>query len=51
MPEHVLKELAGSPVRDVYILARRGVAQAKFSSKELHEFGALADVDVLLRRR
>ena len=49
VPEHVLKELAGSPVRDVYILARRGVAQARFSSKELHEFAALADVDVLLR--
>jgi len=49
VPEHVLKELASSPVRDVYILARRGVAQAKFSSKELHEVGELADVDVLLR--
>ena len=49
VPEHVLKELAGSPVRDVYILARRGVAQARFSSKELHEFAGLADVDVLLR--
>src|SRR5664279_381004 len=49
VPEHVLKELASSPVRDVYIVARRGVAQAKFSSKELHEIGELADVDVLLR--
>ena len=49
VPEHVLKELAASPVRDVYILARRGVAQAKFSSKELHEIGELADVDVLMR--
>src|SRR6478752_5851362 len=49
VPEHVLKELAASPVRDVYIVARRGVAQAKFTSKELHEIGELADVDVLLR--
>ncbi len=49
VPEHVLTELAASPVRDVYIVARRGVAQAKFSSKELHEIGELADVDVLLR--
>ena len=49
VPEHVLKELAASPVRDVYILARRGVAQAKFTSKELHEIGELADVDVLMR--
>jgi ferredoxin--NADP+ reductase len=44
----VLKELAASPVRDVYIIARRGIAQAKFSSKELHEVGQLADVDVLV---
>lgn len=49
VPEHVLKELAASPARDVHILARRGVAQAKFTSKELHEIGELADVDVLLR--
>ena len=48
VPGHVLKELAASPVRDVYILARRGVTQAKFTSKELHEIGELADVDVLL---
>ncbi len=48
VPEHVLKELAASPVRDVYIIARRGIAQAKFSSKELHEVGQLADVDVLV---
>jgi len=49
VPEHVLTELSTSPVRDVYILARRGVAQAKFSSKELHEIGELPDVDVLMR--
>ena len=50
VPEHVLKELADNPVRDVYILARRGIAQAKFSSKELHDIGELADVDVMLRQ-
>jgi ferredoxin--NADP+ reductase len=49
VPEHVLKVLAASTVRDVYIVARRGVAQVKFSSKELHEIGELPDVDVLLR--
>ncbi|MEP6560171.1 MAG: FAD-dependent oxidoreductase, partial [Nakamurella sp.] len=49
VPEHVLTALAASHVRDVYIVARRGVAQAKFTSKELHEIGGLADVDVLLR--
>ena len=49
VPEHVLNELAACPVRDVYILARRGAAQTKFTSKELHEIGELADVDVLIR--
>jgi len=49
VPEHVLKKLAASRVRDVYILARRGLAQAKFSSKELHEIGDLTDVDILMR--
>ena len=49
VPEHVLTELADSPVQDVYILARRGVTQAKFSSKELHEMADLPDVDVLVR--
>lgn len=49
VPEHVLKVLGGNPVRDVYLLARRGVEQAKFTSKELHEIGDLADLDVLLR--
>lgn len=51
VPEHVLKELAASPVRDVYILARRGAAQAKFSSKELHEIGEMPDVDILVRQQ
>ncbi len=49
VPEHVLDALAASPVQDVYILARRGVAQAKFSSKELHEIADLPDVDVVVR--
>ncbi len=49
VPEHVLDELAGSPVEDVYIVARRGAAQAKFSSKELHEIAELPDVDVRVR--
>ena len=49
VPEHVLDELAASPVQNVYILARRGVNQAKFSSKELHEMAELPDVDVLVR--
>lgn len=49
VPHHVLAELTDNPVQDVYILARRGVAQAKFSSKELHEMAELPDVDILVR--
>ena len=39
--KHALEELAGSRIRRVYIVGRRGPAQAKFTSKELKEFGEL----------
>lgn len=41
--EHALEALAESRVRDIYVVGRRGPAQAKFTSKELKEFGELAD--------
>lgn len=40
--EHALDVLAQSRVRDIYVIGRRGPAQAKFTSKELKEFGELA---------
>ncbi|WP_420596984.1 FAD-dependent oxidoreductase [Deinococcus sp.] len=46
---HALSALETSPVSDVYLLARRGPAQAKFTTKELREFGELSDADVLVR--
>jgi len=48
MPEPVLEALAASPVTDVWLLGRRGPAQATFTTKELRELGDLdgADVDV-----
>ncbi|MFC4452747.1 FAD-dependent oxidoreductase [Deinococcus sonorensis] len=46
---HALKALDASPVRDVYILGRRGPAQAKFTTKELREFGELHDADPVVR--
>ena len=36
--QHALDELAGSQVRNIYVVGRRGPAQAKFASKELKEF-------------
>ncbi len=39
--EHALEVLATSRIRDIYVIGRRGPAQAKFTSKELKEFGEL----------
>ncbi len=41
--EHALAVLAESKIREVYVIGRRGPAQAKFTPKELREFGELAD--------
>ncbi|GGJ82277.1 FAD-dependent oxidoreductase [Deinococcus aquiradiocola] len=38
---HALDALEHSHVRDVWVLGRRGAAQAKFTTKELREFGEL----------
>ena len=46
---HALTALAHSPVKDVWVLGRRGPAQAKFTTKELREFGELAQADVLVK--
>jgi ferredoxin/flavodoxin---NADP+ reductase len=35
-------------VRDIYMLGRRGPAQAAFTNPELKEFGALAEADVVV---
>ena len=48
MPDHVLKVLDASAVRDIYIIGRRGPAQAKFTTKELRELGELAHADVVV---
>ncbi len=46
---HALEVLEGSPVTDVWILGRRGAAQAKFTTKELREFGELSDAAPVVR--
>lgn len=40
-----LEQLAQSGVEDIYILGRRGPAQAKFTTKELREFGDLSNAE------
>ncbi len=42
--DHALDVLAGSQIKDIYILSRRGPAQAKFTHAELKELGELAQV-------
>ncbi|HEX6104221.1 MAG TPA: FAD-dependent oxidoreductase [Gemmatimonadales bacterium] len=46
--EHALEALAASRVREIYIVGRRGPAQAKFTAKELRELGELEDADVVV---
>ncbi|WP_330329031.1 FAD-dependent oxidoreductase [Streptomyces sp. NBC_00536] len=45
MPEPALGALAGSGVREVAMVARRGPSQGKFTTKELRELGTLPGVD------
>jgi ferredoxin--NADP+ reductase len=47
---HALEALERSPVQDVWILGRRGAAQAKFTTKELREFGELHVSDPIVKR-
>jgi ferredoxin--NADP+ reductase len=42
---HALEVLAESKVKNIYIVGRRGPAQAKFTPPELKEMGELADCD------
>ena len=41
--KHALEVLAQSKIRDIYVIGRRGPAQAKFTHSELRELGELAD--------
>lgn len=48
MSQHALDTLAESKIKNVYVIGRRGPAQAKFTSKELKEFGELADSEPIV---
>lgn len=41
--EHALEALATSGIRDIFVIGRRGPAQAKFTTKELRELGELEE--------
>ena len=45
---HALEALRKSRVREVYILGRRGPAQASFTPPELKEFGEMEDVETMV---
>ncbi|MBB6097262.1 ferredoxin--NADP+ reductase [Deinobacterium chartae] len=47
--DHAISALEVSRVTDVYVLGRRGAAQAKFTTKELRELGELEGVDVVVK--
>lgn len=43
--QHALEVLADSRIRDIYMIGRRGPAQAKFTHQELRELGDLAECE------
>ncbi|MFF7754255.1 FAD-dependent oxidoreductase [Streptomyces sp. NPDC007971] len=46
MPQAALDVLAASGVAEVHMVGRRGPSQARFTTKELRELGALPDTEV-----
>jgi ferredoxin--NADP+ reductase len=46
VPRGVLDALSGSGVREVHVVGRRGPSQARFTTKELRELGALPSARV-----
>ncbi len=49
MADYAIDTLRTSAVTDVYMLGRRGPAEAKFTTKELRELGELANADIVVR--
>ena len=45
LPDYAAKAIHAAPVTDIYMIGRRGAAEAKFTNKELSELGALADCE------
>lgn len=49
MPDYAVEALSNSRVKDVYLVGRRGPAQAAFTNPELKELGELEVADVLIK--
>ena len=49
MADYAIEALSHSRVKEVYLLGRRGPAQAAFTNPEIKELGELADADTLAR--
>ena len=49
MAAYAIEALSNSRVREVYLLGRRGPAQAAFTNPEIKELSELADCDVIVR--
>lgn len=49
MADYAIEALSKSNVREVYLLGRRGPAQAAFTNPEIKELGDLADADVIVQ--
>lgn len=47
--DYAVEALGSSKIREVYLLGRRGPAQAAFTNLEIKELGELADADVVTR--
>ncbi|WP_055616716.1 FAD-dependent oxidoreductase [Streptomyces phaeochromogenes] len=48
LPQAALAALADSRVREIQMVGRRGPSQARFTTKELRELGALPDTEVVV---
>lgn len=46
--DYALEALAQSKVKTIYLLGRRGAAQAAFSNPEIKELGEMADADIIV---
>ncbi|WP_128378079.1 FAD-dependent oxidoreductase [Streptomyces cavernae] len=51
MPQEALSALADSRVTEIHMVGRRGPSQARFTTKELRELGALPGTDVFVDER
>jgi ferredoxin/flavodoxin---NADP+ reductase len=51
MASHAVQALSHSQVRDIYVIGRRGPAQAAFTPKEIGEMGEIEGCDVFINPR